>query len=242
MSGASGSVDRPGLRTLWSRPQPLPEGRKKASTLLNDGGVRDNMGLDPVFATHQYVIVSDGGSAFRFSGQRIFRPWLGRTLAVVQHQASAVRKSWLLSELQRDKPALKGTYWGIATGENVEEPQPPWLGDAAYSRRLAEQQLSRIRTDLNAFSEAEREILENHGYMLANALINKHKKNLGDLIEQKQVWPPLSVPNNSWFGDNAEDRMRAEDRIRTALRSSHRRVSIRRFISGAFERPMEGEA
>jgi hypothetical protein len=57
--------------------------------------------------------------------------------------------------------------------------------------------LSRIRTDLNAFSEAERQILENHGYMLANAASKSFLKDLNPKQEPIAVPPPYEY----WFRD-----------------------------------------
>jgi NTE family protein len=196
--------------------------------LLSDGGVRDNMGVDPVWETCQTVIVSDGGAPFRFSDGNLLSPSLWRALAVAQHQSSSVRKTWLISQFR--KREIEGTYWGIASEEDRHRAS---LGEPAYSRALAEEWLSRIRTDLNAFSQAEHQILENHGYMLANAA---SKAYLPGLIECQSELDAPCVPHREWFGKDAEKR------ICEQLRSSHRRIGLPGFSRPAFDQPLEGEA
>jgi NTE family protein len=66
-----------------------------------------------------------------------------------------------------------------------------------------------VRTDLDAFSEAEAAVLENHGYLLAAAAIAKHQP---DLVREPAA--PVSAPHPDWLD---------EDRVRAALRNSHRR-------------------
>jgi NTE family protein len=41
-------------------------GRLRRRLALSDGGVYDNMGLEPVWKSHQYVLVSDCGAPFEF--------------------------------------------------------------------------------------------------------------------------------------------------------------------------------
>lgn len=201
--------------------------RQQPYVLLSDGGVRDNMGVDPVWERYEYVIVSDGGAPFRFSGHDLLSPWLGRTLAIVQQQTSAVRKRWLVSEFRKGE--VKGTYWGIAGGLDA---YPKSKEESAYSRELAESVLSRIRTDLNAFSPAECQILENHGYMLANAA---SKSFLEPLIHQSASGTAC-IPYRKWFDGEVEDR------IRKALQGSHRRITLRRLFGSPLNQPLEGEA
>ena len=45
---------------------------------------------------------------------------------------------------------------------------------AGYSERLVDELISEVRTDMDAFSDAEIKVLENRGYMMAEAAIRRH--------------------------------------------------------------------
>lgn len=57
-----------------------------ASIGLSDGGVYDNMGLEPVWKDHAAVLVSDGGAVFEPEGDRGLFWRLNRYTAVAGHQ------------------------------------------------------------------------------------------------------------------------------------------------------------
>ena len=62
------------------------------SMSLTDGGVYDNMGLEPVWKNHAVLLVSDGGATFDAGPDRGFFWQLSRFTAVMSNQAGAVRK------------------------------------------------------------------------------------------------------------------------------------------------------
>jgi len=66
---------------------------------------------------------------------------------------------------------------------------------------------------LDSFSDAEASVLENHGYWLADAAMQKH---VPQLLPAKI--PPLNVPNPAWKGP--------EDKIKEALRDSGKRTLL----------------
>ena len=66
--------------------------------------------------------------------------------------------------------------------------------------------IAKIRTDLDAFSEAEASVLENHGYLLADAAIKRHVPHLVPTPA-----PALAVPHPEWMH---------EEKVRRALRES----------------------
>ena len=70
----------------------------------------------------------------------------------------------------------------------------------------------KIRTDLDSFSEAEACVLENHGYMLANAAIQRH---VPDLVPAKV--PEMNIPYSDWMD---------EEKVKTALKDSGRRTLL----------------
>lgn len=171
------------------------------SIRLSDGGVYDNLGLEPVWKTHESVLVSDGGAVFEGERAKGLLWTLGRYTSVVSNQGCAIRKRWLISSFIDGQ--LKGAYWGIGTdGNNYELP-----GDF-YGESLVDDVISEIRTDLDAFSKAEQCVLENHGYMLGDVAVRAHAS---ELIT---IDAPIEVPHPDWMD---------ETRIRIALKDSHKR-------------------
>lgn len=143
--------------------------------VLSDGGVYDNMGLEPVWKSHATVLVSDGGKPFQLDpdpGTAIVSRLL-RVQDVIGNQALALRKRWLVSSFQEGR--YGGAYWGIGT-EIDEYPQrapgnPGYLGDV-----LAK--LEAVRTDLNVFHRGEQHVLMNHGWVLADAAVRSYTASL----------------------------------------------------------------
>jgi NTE family protein len=169
---------------------------------LTDGGIYNNMGLEPVWKDHAVVLVSDGGGIFQ-AGPDAGPIWrLERYVDVQSRQAAALRKRWLMSDFASG--LLAGTYWGIGSSTDHYGSAAP----AGYSPSLVRDRISTIRTDLDAFSDAEAAVLENHGYLLADAAINTHAP---ELIAAHA--PPV-VPEPAWMN---------EARVREALRDSSRR-------------------
>jgi NTE family protein len=179
---------------------------------FSDGGVYDNLGLEPIWKDHDCVLASDGGALFPVGGDTGFSWEIGRYISIPENQALAVRKRWLVSnfiarETSGPNYGIKGTYWGI--GGTCSD----YGINQGYSKDLARNYIAAIRTDLDSFSEAEASVLENHGYWLADAAIRRH---VPDLIYADT---PIEVPNPGWPAD-------AEDRIKEALRDSRKRTLL----------------
>jgi NTE family protein len=174
---------------------------------LSDGGVYDNLGLEPVWRNHQVLLVSDGGAPFDFAPDRRFLVTRAmRYYAIAGSQAAAVRKRWLIAMYETD-PSVSGAYWGIGSArESYELP-------GGYSKALASEVIAAVRTDMDAFSDAEAAVLENHGYLLADAGI---KRWVPALLQPDT--PGLQLPHPDW-SDNAA----TEPRIRQALADSPKR-------------------
>ena len=171
---------------------------------FSDGGVYDNLGLEPIWKNHEIVLSSDGGALFQIGGDTGFAWETGRYIGIPENQALALRKRWLISNFVAGQ--MKGTYWGI--GGTVRE----YGFDRGYSEELVKGFIARIRTDLDSFSEAEACVLENHGYMLADAAIRKH---IPDLMGTEM--PEIQVPHSDWLD---------EEKIKTALKDSSRRTLL----------------
>ena len=174
---------------------------------LSDGGVYDNLGLEPVWKDHEFVLSSDGGGLFPTGSDTGFASEIGRYIAIPENQALAVRKRWLISSFLTNK--LKGTYWGI--GSSAYE----YGVNQGYSEELAKSCIASIRTDLDSFSKVEAAVLENHGYWLADAAIRIH---LPELITG--AVPELKIPHPEWAGP--------EDKISQALQDSSKRTLLGR--------------
>ncbi|HEY0316940.1 MAG TPA: hypothetical protein VGC49_01460 [Solirubrobacterales bacterium] len=85
-----------------------------------------------------------------------------------------------------------------------------------YSPALVTQTISAVRTDLDAFGEAEQAVLENHGYLAADAALRDH--DLGTL--GGIACGPPEPPHPDWM---------AEERARAALAASGRRTLLGRL-------------
>ena len=169
---------------------------------LTDGGLYDDMGVEPIWEDHAVVLVSDAGPSFAYDPSYLGILWGGLRYAVtLMEQATDVRKRWLVSSfIRRD---LDGAYWGIASlPTNYEHDAVP----PAYSDSLIEKFISQIRIDLDSFSKGEISVLENHGYLMAEIAVRRHAP---QLVEGE--WPPPVVPHREWMD---------EERVREALAES----------------------
>ncbi len=176
---------------------------------LSDGGVYDNLGTEPVWKDHSTVLVSDGGAAFKYKVPALPGGRVGRVLAVINKQSEAVRRRWLVSNFKRGE--MNGTYWGI--GGSVET-YLHQKGLPGYPEKFVKRLISRMRTDLDPFSKAEVAVLENHGYLLADASIHRHMK---DLVK---IDAPLEPPYPEWLDVS---------KVEHFLKHSHKRVSVSRW-------------
>lgn len=202
------SLDLDPSKLAGGKIPPGPERERCVRELtLSDGGVYDNLGLEPIWKDHEIVLSSDGGALFRLGGDTGFVREIARFISIPENQALAVRKRWLISNFVAGQ--LKGTYWGIGSTAYDYGVQQ------GYSNDLAKNYISAIRTDLDRFSDAEASILENHGYWLADAAIRKHVPQL-----LSSAIPPLNVPNPEWVGP--------EEKIRDALKASGKRTLLGR--------------
>jgi len=182
---------------------PGPERDKCLSNLrLTDGGNYDNLGLEPVWKDHAVLFVSDGGATFDVESDKNLIWRLSRYMAIQGNQALALRKRWLIASFISNQ--LKGTYWGVGSS-TASYGDPPSPG---YSEPLVKKRIAEIRTDMDAFSEAEAKVLENHGYLVCEAAIRTHAS------EWSVIQAPLVTPHAEWMD---------EDRVTAALANSHRR-------------------
>lgn len=180
----------------------------RETVLLTDGGVYDNLGLEPLWKSFETVLVSDGGRpmSLDIDPDDDVKTRLMRAYDISSNQARALRTRMLVDDFKRGD-GLKGTFWGIGTKVG-NYPDKPNGGYAGQELAL----ISSVRTDFNAFTSGERAILINHGYALADAAIRSHTKGLaGDPLPAFQ-WPGTNRP-----GDAANPGVLARSHERTFL-------------------------
>ena len=161
---------------------------------LSDGGVYDNLGTEPVIKSSCEILVSDAGAPFAFvAGEHVFRRLL-RYASVMGNQAIALRKRLFFAGLRSGE--FDGAYWNLADRTDA--------GAEGYSLGLCEDVISRVRTDLDAFTAAEFEVLVNHGYFSCEDGLARVSGGAASM-----PWP---YPGRS-----------GEEGVRASLRCSHRR-------------------
>jgi NTE family protein len=184
--------------------------------LLTDGGVYDNLAVEPVWKTYKTLLVSDAGRPFQSlpgTGQALITR-LRRAAEISMEQVASVRKRWLVDDFAHERRT--GAIWTLHT--RLEDfPLPDRRGYGPDARTL----LHGVRTDLDAFSASEIACLENHGYSLADAALRSHAPALCP-----NLTAPFQWPNDDW----CEDR-----KVSEALKESHRRRILRdvaRYVVG----------
>jgi NTE family protein len=174
---------------------------------LSDGGVYDNMGLEPVWKTHACLLVSDGGAPVECQASRNPLRRLLRYTSVVMNQAQSLRRRMFFGGI--DRRSYTGTRWDLRTTTSA--------GGPGYSDEIVTGTIARIRTDLDRFTEAEQMVLENHGYC---AVETRFREKLSKEIPDDAT--DAQVPHPEWMD---------EDRVRHSLRRSHARISLERLVA-----------
>lgn len=154
--------------------------------VLSDGGVYDNLGLEPVWKRYKTVLVSDGGGKMEPEKDPA-RDWprhMLKVLGVIDTQVRNLRKhqvigSYLLPE--NDSQHRNGAYWGIRTDiANYDLP------DALPCPHEKTMVLARIPTRLQRLPDSLQEQLINWGYAVCDAAMRKH---VDRLLENPPAFP-----------------------------------------------------
>jgi NTE family protein len=178
----------------WGQDRPISEKRRTVTLsriLLTDGGVYDNLGVEPIWSRFKAILSSDAGRPFESLAtcSQAIVSRLQRVASISEEQVGAVRKRWLVE--QYVSKARVGALWAINT--NVEDFKAPEA--QSYSRDIRPL-FSAVRTDLNAFTEGEIGCLENHGYALADAALRSRAPQFASNLTAPFVWP-----NPEWSDD-----------------------------------------
>lgn len=181
-------------------PPAVADPRYRKRVVLTDGGVYDNLGLEPVIKRTRTILVSDGGMPFatkpRPSG--LWSCQILRALDCEDNQVRSLRKRDLMGrylihdDLLRDhinpssRPGYRlvartGTYWGI----NTEVGKYPVTGGLPCPPQLTAR-LALISTRLSRMPEADQERLINWGYAVCDYAIRAHVE---PTIAPAHAWP-----------------------------------------------------
>lgn len=190
--------------------------RLARTTLLNDGGTYDNLGIENLWPVFRTVLVSDAGAPLGMYEHS----WLDR---VLWHALRSTELNDQLGRLARRRAFIgqiesgtqKGAYWGIASAPVEIDGSFKW----GYSPNLVRARISRMRTDLACFSELEQHTLENHGFAMAYASCHAWA------FEPLELTPSPDAP--SLPHADAVD----ESRVESALRYSDYLLLTRRKLA-----------
>jgi NTE family protein len=177
---------------------------------LTDGGVYDNLGLQPVVKRYGTLLVSDGGAVFEPLGdlgrfatfKRIYR-----YSAIAGRGGGALRRESVVGMFASHR--RQGTYWGIGTPPSRYDDRSEY----AYPDDLVRTRIEPVRTDLDRFSAAEQAVLQNHGYLQTDAAARSYLAASTDLVDDPL--PPTKPPYPEWLDAT---------RVRTELARSSKRV------------------
>jgi NTE family protein len=133
--------------------------------LLADGGVYDNLGLEPVLKRCRTVFVSDGGGKIDDDATPS-TDWARGTLRVmkvIDNQVRDLRKRSLIAAYRKER---MGAYWGLRS-TLAETPAPGSLPARPDRTRL----LAEMPTRLTRIPDERQRALINWGYAIADAAI-----------------------------------------------------------------------
>jgi NTE family protein len=137
--------------------------------LLSDGGVYDNLGIEPVWKNCATVLVSDAGQKIS-AEEEPAEDWgrhVMRVLDLIDNQVRSLRKRQVVGSFTAG--LRKGAYWGIRT--DIADYQLPTALPCPHAATLA---IAATPTRLTALDEPAQQKLINWGYAVCDAAMRKH--------------------------------------------------------------------
>lgn len=137
--------------------------------VLSDGGVYDNLALEPVYKRCATVFVSDAGAKLHPEPEPK-EDWIQhatRVALIADNQVRSLRKRHLIDAYKRGE--RKGCYWGIRT--EIEHYLAP---GKLVAPREGVLELADLDTRLAALPAATQERLINWGYAVSDAALRTH--------------------------------------------------------------------
>ena len=135
-----------------------------------------------------------------------------------------MRKRWLIANFILGE--LQGAYWGIGSFPSS------YGSGAGYPDDLIAEVISQVRIDLDAFSDAEIAVLENHGYFMADVALARHS----GLLDA----PPAAAPHpggSTSRGPPGARRQSKDEALRARLVSAAASTSTRSSSARASAAP-----
>jgi NTE family protein len=142
----------------------------RAEAVLTDGGVYDNLGLEPVWKRYKTVLVSDGGKPDEDDLQPA-DDWARhsrRLLDLLQHEVASLRVRQIMNAFTGKADPHLGTYWGIGTDAS----RYPARG--LTCPRAATDGIAHIPTRLAALNDSDQERLVNWGYAACDLAVRSY--------------------------------------------------------------------
>ena len=178
------SFDLTGLAVTTTGKEPLHHAPFTEKALLSDGGVYDNMGLEPAWKRYRTLLVSNAGRPFSPSPAPL-TDWLNqmrRVVDITMDQDQALRERILIYAYQQQ--FRTGAIWGLNVRADGPGGRPPLLTDVEWAAAKA------MRTRLNSFSVDEQTLLLKAGYSQAEAAIRVWYAAGAGLSQQPGATPP----------------------------------------------------
>lgn len=159
----------------------LQKERFTTRPVLADGGVYDNLGLQPLWNSCETILISDGGGAmqehegalWKLSSWR-WRDWGSqsvRVLAVIDNQVRDLRKRQAVESFKAEPTSVghrAGSYWGIRSHIADYELLTSLPYPAKRTKELAE-----TKTRLKRLERSLQEELVNWGYAISDTSLRK---------------------------------------------------------------------
>jgi NTE family protein len=137
--------------------------------VLSDGGVYDNLGLEPIWKNCGTVLVSDAGQKIR-PEEAPAEDWprhVLRVLDLIDNQVRSLRKRQVVGSYVAG--LRKGAYWGIRT--DIDDYQ---LASAMKCPHALTERIAATPTRLTALNEESQQKLINWGYAVCDAAMRRH--------------------------------------------------------------------
>jgi NTE family protein len=136
--------------------------------VLSDGGVYDNLGLEPAWKKYETILVSDGG------GKMAPEPeprsdWARHALRIneiIDNQVRSLRKRQVIASYEAGD--RKGTYWGIRS--HIADYHTPGALPCPADQTLV---LANTKTRLKRLDAVVQERIINWGYAICDAAVRK---------------------------------------------------------------------
>jgi NTE family protein len=137
--------------------------------VLTDGGVYDNLGLDPVWNRYATILISNGGGGLSVK-PRPRRNWVlqtSRVMGIITPQAPQLRSRQAVSAFASGN--REGTYW--STYSDIDDYAAP---DSLPCRLATTHKLAATPTRLGKLDNTLQERLINWGYAVSDAAMRTH--------------------------------------------------------------------